>query len=233
VTPNHTHCIGVCLGVQSGYVAQGHKNVFEPSAGGITMPFTPIDRVIRVVLRFTRDTREYQNVLHVRKPSAVTLADLIAIADEAVTWWTTTYSNGLVNDVCLLSVTATDMSVQGGQQYTADVSPPTCGTSTAPPLPGNVTGTISWRTGRTGRRYRGRTYAVGFGEPDVGDQDTMSGALTSLLATTAVDWILRALGVGLSPVVASFTYGTAEDILSAVIENVVDSQRRRLPRRGR
>jgi hypothetical protein len=197
------------------------------------MPFQPIDRVIRVVFRFTRDTREYQNVLHVQAGAAVTLADLIAIADAGVDWFTNTYGPGIVNDICLFSVTATDMSVQGGQQYTADVSPAVCGSGTVAPTSGNVTGTISWRTGRTGRRYRGRNYIVGFAEQDISDADTMSGSLVATLATMSVDWILRALGVGLEPVVASFTYGTAEGILSAVIENVVDSQRRRLPRRGR
>lgn len=197
------------------------------------MPFVPIPRVIRVVMKFQRDTRELQNVLHVQAPATVVFGDLVNIANEAVDWWTTNYSNGLVNDVCLYAVIATDMSVEGGMQYTADVSPAVCGTSSAGPHAANVTGTISWRTGRTGRRYRGRTYAVGFGEADVSDVDTMTGSLVSLLASTAVDWILRCLGANLPPVVASFTYASAEQILGAVIENVIDSQRRRLPRRGR
>lgn len=197
------------------------------------MPFVPIDRVIRVVLRFVRDQREFQNVLHVQKLTPVTFGDLVTIANEAVDWWDTNYRNVSTIHTALFSVTATDMSVEGGMQYTADVSPPLPGTIASNPEPGNVTATISWRTGRTGRRYRGRTYAVGFSEPNVSDSDTITGGLVSAMATAAVDWILRALGASLPPVVASFTYATAEQILSAVIENVVDSQRRRLPRRGR
>jgi hypothetical protein len=197
------------------------------------MAFTPIDRVIRVVLRFTRDTREFQNVLHVRKASAVTFGDLVTIANEAVDWWQNTYKGVSTSAVSLFSVVATDMSVEGGMQYTADVTPPTPGTFGFAPDTGNSTATMSWRTGRTGRRYRGRTYAVGLGEAGIGDLDTLQGGLVSLMASAAVDWILRCLGVSLPAVVASFTYGTAEEILSAVIENVVDSQRRRLPRRGR
>lgn len=197
------------------------------------MPFVPIPRVIRVVLKFTRDTRELQNVLHVQAPQAVVFADLVNIANAAVAWWNDAYRETASNVVCLISATATDMSVEGGMQYTADVSPAVCGIQALSPTSANVTGTISWRTGRTGRRYRGRTYAVGFQEVDVSNLDTMSGALVSGLASASVDWILRALGVNLPPVVASFTYQTAEQILGAVIENVVDSQRRRLPRRGR
>ena len=197
------------------------------------MPFVPIDRVIRVVLKFTKDTREYQNVLHVQKATPVVFSDLVVIANEAVDWWNTNYRNGANVQTCLYAVIATDMSVEGGMQYTADVSPASCGTVGSNPEPGNVTATISWRTGRTGRRYRGRTYVVGLTEPVVSDFDTLVGGAITWMASSAVDWILRALGASLPPVVASFTYATAEEILSAVIENVVDSQRRRLPRRGR
>lgn len=197
------------------------------------MPFVPIARVIRVVMRFTRDTRELQHVFHVQAASTVTLADLIAAANACRDWWANTYRTQATSQVCLYSVVATDMSVQGGMQYTANISPAVCGASAAAPTSANVTGTISWRTGRTGRRYRGRTYAVGFTEPSVNDTDTMIGQLVSDLASAAADWILRILAANLNPVVASFTYATAEPILSAVIENVVDSMRRRLPKRGR
>ncbi len=197
------------------------------------MPFVPIPRVIRIVLKFQRDTREYQHVLHVQSAAAPTLTDLINAANEAVDWWSVEYSNGQANDVCLFAVIATDMSVEGGQQYTADVSPPTCGTSAVAVSPGNVTSTISWRTARTGRRYRGRTYVVGIDENQTSEFDTLAGFMVAHLASVAADWILRMLAVNLNPVVASFTYASAEPILSAVIENVLDSQRRRLPKRGR
>lgn len=197
------------------------------------MPFVPIPRVIRIVMKFTRDTRQFQNVLHVQAPAPVVFGDLVNAANEAVDWWTNSYGPPMVPEVCLFSVVATDMSVEGGMQYTADVSPASCGTSPGNAEPGNVTSTISWRTGRTGRRYRGRTYVVGMPETATGDNDTITGGMVTVLASAAVDWILRALGINLPPVVASFTYASAEQILSAVIENVLDSQRRRLPQRGR
>jgi len=197
------------------------------------MAFVPIPQTVRAVLRFQQFTDERQSVLHYKKSSgSITQADLDAIATNLRDWWAGPGRTASNTQLALFEVTATDISVEGGAQSTLPVSPPITGSVASASAPGNVTGTASWRTNRTGRSFRGRTYWPGFYDGGINDDGTINASLVTAVAVAAANLLFGFVPVGFLLAVASQVLHTSEPIMRVVVENVVDSQRRRLPKRG-
>lgn len=193
-----------------------------------TLPFT-----VRTVMRFQKDTREQVHVFHTYSTDLPDATDLAAINTVFRDWWNDHYKGTASNQVALVEVTSTDIHTPNGLQVTLPVAPPIAGTLPSAPAPQNATQTISWRTAFSGRRNRGRSYTVGLIETDASDTDTVVPARVTSLAAAASALIADVLAIGRELVVASFTHNQTRAIISAVVENVVDSMRRRLPKRGR
>jgi hypothetical protein len=114
------------------------------------------------------------------------------------------------------------------------------------PLPNNVTLTVSFRTANRGRSFRGRNYVVGLGETQVAGNTVAPSVITAfdgiysqLLASPVAaiaTWVVVSRFSGVDPVTKEpipRVTGIATPITSVtVVDNVVDSQRRRLPKRG-
>jgi len=109
------------------------------------------------------------------------------------------------------------------------------GTVTGDPLPGNVSLSVSFRTGLSGRSYRGRNYTLGMvegqqtaGQVSVGYYDDILAAYQQLQIDIADDglwgWIVYSQYSDGAPRAA----GVATTINSVIIvDNDTDSQRRR------
>jgi hypothetical protein len=100
--------------------------------------------------------------------------------------------------------------------------------------PGSVTLAVSSKTGRLGRRYRGRNFM-----PAIAEQFTDGNLVVSGYMTVVANLFGRLLQGFATPTtvyktaVASRTFGLLTTIISYGIEQYIDSQRRRLHARGR
>jgi len=150
------------------------------------------------------------------------------------------------NAVQLVEVVVTDMSsLTGGQ---VSFSPPIgeFGGKGGPPLPSNVSLSISFRTALRGRSFRGRNYVVGLAVDDQLDQNSIKPTVMSAWVDAYTELIALASGAGATWIVASRFSGVDGDghpvpraagvttpITNVVAtDNTIDSQRRRLPGRG-
>lgn len=168
--------------------------------------------------------------------TAPTVTQLNAMAQNFWTAVGTLYTTMLCGNVNVQNVETRWLDplgppIVGG--YT--VPQPHPGTSPGNATPANAAVVLSWRTGLAGRAYRGRTYLPGIGESSQVNSTVNSSYIT---AATALANALVAFNngggiVGVQMVVASFVKQLLNQILFVVIDNAIDSQRKRLIGRGR
>jgi hypothetical protein len=99
--------------------------------------------------------------------------------------------------------------------------------------PANVTLTMSWRTGLAGKKYRGRDYIPGIISNDSTQDDHVGSALAAILAVAAQAYTASWIGTAFRDVIFHRADNTITPVISWVIDTIIDSQRRRLPARGR
>jgi hypothetical protein len=180
-----------------------------------------------------RDTRQEINVLHFEK-SAWTAGDLFALANALLTWWSTYYKPTVGPWVQLVQISVRLYDPAAPISFDLGVSPAVVGTGSGNELPANVTSTVSWRSGLAGRRFRGRIYHAGHSTSEVTTTDTITGTKVTALANLANHLITDIFNaVAASLVVWHKDTNLYTQVLGFVIENILDSQRRRLPGRGR
>ena len=195
--------------------------------------------VCKVALVFARDTRTFINTFHVENSVEWDFSAMQVLATDFRDWFDTYYEACISDEVSLTQVQVRKYDPTAPLAYDLPVSPPIAGTRPGECLPGNVTCTMSWRTGLAGRRFRGRVYVPGISEADVSVFDEVSSTVINLLATAGVQLLTSALTAGALGVfhapkeVPSAFDNTITQIVSVVLEDIVDSQRRRLPGRGR
>jgi hypothetical protein len=120
-----------------------------------------------------------------------------------------------------------------GPQFTLFITPPQSGGNASPGMPGSVAFCVRLRTGAPGRSFRGRKYFTGLCEGTVTDNlfdattaDTIVSAINSMqTALTALNYPLAIL--------SKTALAVTEVVNVGYYDLVVDSQRRRLPGRGR
>jgi len=165
-------------------------------------------------------------------PGPVDLALLQQLAQDLEDWWNGPGRAAVHSTLALFEIVCTDISVPNGAQYTLPIIPPNPGVQGNRASPGNVTSTVSLRTAKTGRKYRGRTYVPGYSEDATNDD----GTITSQQVIHLISWGANLLfGFIRNPwylAIASGVTQLAEPVIATVVENVCDSQRRRLPKRG-
>jgi hypothetical protein len=207
------------------------------------MVFVPVPNVVQANIRTTIATEQVENILYFRAESVeVNDSSMGALGLELINWWENNLSSWLTTAIELREVYLTDLSTQDGPTVTVTPSnPPVQGIDADPVLPNNCALCVSFRTGKRGRSFRGRNYVAGLGEGRV---------TASIVDTTYAEGIRDAYNLLLAPialppgwrwVVVSRiadkqprTVGEATNITSVVLtDRVMDSQRRRLPGRGR
>jgi hypothetical protein len=191
-------------------------------------------RIARASFIMQRDTRQIVNTVHFYRSAGWTIADLVTLGAALQTWWDTYYKVMVPNVYTLVNI---HMQVYDptGSPYVVDrpVSPPIAGTRPGTAEPGNASLSLSLRAGLAGRAYRGRIYLAGLSENDVFVNDTVVSTLSTLAATAVTALIGSALPPGTAAVIFHRNDNLFSSIIAGVIENIVDSQRRRLPGRGR
>lgn len=205
------------------------------------MPFVPTPNGAQVEMRYGYLGERVENVFWVYVPGAASppVSDLEAIGGIFFDWWNDNIKTIQSANATLREIYVTDQSAQFGGAFTYSTGLPADGANVQEPLPGNVALCMSLRTAQRGRSFRGRSYIVGLTENQVSGNLLTAPAAAAWLA--AYDELVNLLNTGpyILSVCSKRTGGNprAQGVLTPVIDavlvdNVVDSQRRRLPGRG-
>ena len=204
------------------------------------MPFVPVPNTAKFSVVFDRGTEAMVNVFHFDRTGTWGLSELTSGAQTVLDWARTSLMPLLHNHVILNRVEARGLRAQ--EDVTVVVRPATAvtGGRALDLTPGNVAFAVTHVTGFTGRSARGRTFFGGLSEQDVVGDRIVIGHANALTAT-----LITLLNVMLSSnwrmVVVSYrtnrqarTQGFVYPIQSfKYTDTILDSQRRRLPGRGR
>lgn len=197
-----------------------------------------LNGVIKVVVTFGFDGVPSVNVHFVllRTPSSpVPEASLEAVADAFWSAYDTEWKSIMGDQWDIDNITATDWSLDDGQQIQTSEALPITGVAAVEEVPASISLVVSHRTNHTGRSRRGRTFLPGFTEGNIGGNGVDGNGVTA--AGDLFDAIDTALGViSTDHIVYSLVDGGAPRsvplatlVTSRIINSRVDTQRRRLP----
>lgn len=205
------------------------------------MPFIPAIFTVEAEFRYLQSGQKTENRLFFEYVSDPSVSDMETLGAQLLDWWDDNLKPLQNTLTSLREIYITNLTT--GFSPTVSIVPSTgnTGTLAGSVLPNNSTITISFRTEGRGRSSRGRNYAVGLVEPvlGVGGQtvlqsfaDDLAAAYNVLTTPPATDWTWS--------IVSFYTNGVprAEGLVipvqSAVVVDLdLDSQRRRLPGRGK
>jgi len=200
--------------------------------------FIPIPNSATLCFDFTSAGQNWQFCLTVRKSAgAITSTDLASIATIGGAWWTSDLRAEITTTTTLRQVRVTDMQVEGGQQEIDTFNQAGTGGGGITPLNSPIV--VSLRTAKRGRSYRGRAYVSGI--PQDALLNPVDYTVTRTASVAAAFIALQAdLDVaGYDLVVASKKHNgvvtnpaETNEVIAILVDQHVDSQRRRLFGRG-
>lgn len=212
---------------------------------GNAMAFIPVPEVTEAILHFSLDGQLVENTLYFVGAGDDTIG-ANSVAGQISAWAAAQLLPLLCDDIVLDFVQANNLTTSSSATSVAPSGE--SGSIVEEPVPNNVCACVSFRTGIRGRSFRGRNYVAAIPNSEV-TLNTMSSTLVTNL-TNAYNELLPAGGAldGLTWVVVSRFSGVdgvtgkpiprttgiftlVESVL--MVDAIVDSQRRRLPGRGR
>lgn len=203
------------------------------------MAFVPVPDVARVEVVMQQEGQIVENVFHVYDPAGWSTATLTALALDAKNKWNTTIRTLQCAACSTIKILCRDLTDETAPGIEYSTGMPLTGGAANPGMPMNVTVAVKWLTGLRGRSYRGRTYHVGLPAA----QCSLSTVVPASLATILNDydqWRTFPQGINQQMVVVSTRHdkvarpvGVWTAITGVFIDGTLDSQRRRLPGRGR
>lgn len=203
------------------------------------MPFIPATNVVQAQLIFQGNAQRMQNVIHFKRSDPWDEYTMTTLAANLKSWDDTELSTKRASTISLTAIELRDLTTENGLIYAIEFNPATPGTRTSPALPYNVTIAVSLRSVQAGRSFRGRIYHVGLTVDQVSGNTLLSTAGTGIQATYALLAVDVAESVLSELVILSKfhnnqprTQAVATPVRTIQVENILDSQRRRLPGRG-
>jgi hypothetical protein len=203
-------------------------------------PYIPIPGCLQMNVRFLLETQKIENVFTFHYGSADfgdSAADIWARLE--VHWWNLIRPNISV-DCVNVETYAVDLASQTGPVASFPAFATPGGAATGAPVPNNAALCITHRTAKRGRSYRGRTFIAGIAKSVVNGSFVQSDTVAALVANFNT---LRTESEAADlPLVIASRYnggvarvtGVGTDVTACVaLDNVLDSQRRRTPGRGR
>lgn len=204
------------------------------------MAFIPVPNTLKVELVMSWDTQVVENVLHYEWIAPWSIARANELAADLVSWWSATMDAYVANTVSLNLIRMTDLESETGFVVNYATGLPLAGANTNPSLPNSNTVVITKRTANRGRSFRGRIYQVGLTENVVTANAVSSVVVGQLIAAWELIRVVALTGgdaemgvVSLQSNLAPRTTGIITPITNFTSDGVIDSQRRRLPGRGR
>lgn len=205
------------------------------------MPFIPAIFTVQAEFRYLQSGQKTENRLFFEYTSDPPVTEMENLGAQLLDWWTDNLKPLQNTLTSLREIYITNLTT--GFSPTVSIVPTTgnTGTMTGSVLPNNSTITISFRTEGRGRSSRGRNYAVGLVEPNlgVGGQTVLQSFADDLV--TAYNLLTTPPSTGWTWSIVSFYHdgapraeGLVIPVQSAVVVDLdLDSQRRRLPGRGK
>jgi len=200
------------------------------------MTFQAAPRTIKVELVQSLNGQPVVNIFHVQKPTSIVSADLETVADAFGDWWDEFLKPYQVAQLSLQKVIATDISVENGEQFAFTYTSGNTGTLSSGPIGSNTAAVISWRTNKTGRSFRGRTYIGGLGDIELDTATNLESSTAAGLASSAAELIDALETLGYKLVIVSRiankvarAVAVVTEILYIIVNTGIDSQRRRTP----
>jgi hypothetical protein len=210
------------------------------------MPFVPVPNTIEVETRYLWDTQQVETTSFFERDTpwnAVTIGDWL---DQMNTLIQEELMPLLSTSIQLIELVARLLDTASSIGFTLPVSGVVRGGVDFAAVPNNSTYTVSFKTGLTGRSFRGRNYVPGI--PDNArtantiDPTFRTGVLSfydqlrALATSSSITWVVASRFSGVDPTTGDpipRTVGVTTPIISvSTADLVLDSQRRRLPGRG-
>lgn len=204
------------------------------------MPFVPVEKCAQFELRYTAAGQQCANTLYFRQGSPWTALQLATACESLYNWWVDVLAPTVSTGVTLREVYGFSLETDSAPTATYAPSTPSAGTDVSPLLPNNVSLAVSFRTNRRGRAYRGRNYFLGLTESQVVESTVVETRVNAIAVAyqqlipedtviPGATWVVVHRYNGRIPL----GVGESEPVTSvAIVDPVVDSQRRRLPGRG-
>lgn len=202
------------------------------------MAFIPLPLGVKVEVKFLKNGQLVVNIYHFTSLNPVGTLDLTGLAGIIKAAFNDNLKTSTTNNMTLDEIVLTTLDAEVGTQVVYTTGLPLAGTGGVEDLPSNVAVVISNRSYLTGRSQRGRTYMAGV-VPSLITGNTVGATYQAALIAYHLDIAENALS-------ADFTMGVASYIANGAprteaqftpyqffsVENITDSQRRRLPGRG-
>jgi hypothetical protein len=200
--------------------------------------FIPVPNTARVRMVYDLFGQKVMNVFYWEQATPFTTSDLAVLNNAIKTAWEDNVQAVQSNDLTLSFLEATALDSAAGFQETLLVDE--VGGAAVAAMPGNVTWAIKFASGLTGRSQRGRMYFLGLHETDVTGNAVVSSAAALILAAYEGFFGDVATATGATHVVVSYcalgvwrSTGQTTPITAYInVDDLVDSQRRRLTGRG-
>ena len=200
----------------------------------------PTENVAEATLTFLGDGQYMINKHHFINTAGWDEGSLNNLGTAIREWFANEMVPYVSNIVSLVEIEVVDLTANSNLGITVQTGLPITGTDQGQALPFNVTLAVKKGTGLVGRSHRGRTYHIGLTEGMV-NVNTISPAVATALQA-AYDALREPLGIAIPVdmcVLSEVSGGVPrlEGICTPVtgigIDPTTDSQRRRLPGRGR
>lgn len=199
------------------------------------MAFIPIPGGIKIEIKCRKNGAPVINVEWVWTDVNINQVLLEDLGAAVKAWWIANIKPLTHPAQALEEVIVTDWSAENSIQHVEILSTPSVGTATGEDLPSNVAAVVTFYTGFIGRSNRGRVYNCGL----TGSQIAGNTLTTTYVAAMITAWAAFApavAAVGCEHHVASFrtnnaprVVGVSKQIVDYGMNNVVDTQRRRVP----
>lgn len=208
------------------------------------MPFVPFEDCVQVTIQGRVDGQLTVNDLAFRSSTGPrTLADVNALVAAIGVWYDSSIATRLNEAWSGLVLTGKGLTNPNGLEVTQDFSA-TVGQISGEAAPNNCSMCVSFRTGLSGRSFRGRNYVPVLTNSEV--TGNMIDATWAAAIVAAYNDLTFPANIGILPggwewvVLSRFaggverSVGVFTEITNVLVTDlVVDSQRRRLPGRGR
>lgn len=195
--------------------------------------------VARARVSAVMDGQTLNNTLHVDSPESWTALRLQEFANVLTSWLTVDLLPFVADDYQVREIVVDSLAGINAPQFVATAGLPASGAQTSPALPNNVALCVSGKTGFRGRSGRGRWFLAGLTEAVV-TGSRVDGSFRTNIVGAFEELRLALIAANMRPVVYStISQGEARPVgvsfpitSFAIVDDVVDSQRRRLPGRG-
>lgn len=198
------------------------------------MAFQSVPNGVEVVFKATQNGIPVVNVYTVQDTTDHTEARLTEIGNTFFDWWQTNVRPGQVPSYILGQIVVTSLELATGPQVQLNFVTGNVGTASGSEMAANGALVVSWRTSAIGRSFRGRTYFGGLAQSSLTNAQTFTTGTVTGFATAGTALIDALNGIGaalaiLSRVAAGVlrVTGLLTEVISVIVDNKVDSVRRR------